>query len=117
MRFLADENFQLTSLKLLREAGHITAAVVRDSPGIKDAPVLERAVREDWIILTYDKDFYQRVYVQRVPAPPGIVQFSFRRPSRREAGERLLELLASGLQLEGFFTIVTRENFIQYPLV
>lgn len=116
MRFLGDENCQLGSLRVLRDAGHDTVAITRDSPGITDRQVLELAVREDRIVLTFDKDFYRRVYEDQLPAPPGIDQFSLRQPQRREAGERLLSLLACGLQLDGFVTLITRQAADQSPL-
>ncbi|HOD05157.1 MAG TPA: DUF5615 family PIN-like protein [Anaerolineaceae bacterium] len=40
MRFLADENFPLASVQLLRQAGYEVAAIVQDSPGAKDSKVL-----------------------------------------------------------------------------
>ena len=77
---------------------------------------MRRAVREGWISLTLDKDFYKRIYEDRLPAPPGVVQFSMPYPKPREAGERLLELLAGGIQLDGFFTLIARHDFEQYTL-
>ena len=54
MRFLANENFPLASVNLLREAGCEVAAVIQDSPGAKDSEVLKRAVTEQRIVLTFD---------------------------------------------------------------
>ena len=71
MRFLGDEMFMLQSLRVLRDAGHETASIKRDSPRATDERVMRRAVREGWIILTFDKDFYKRIYEDRLPAPPG----------------------------------------------
>jgi hypothetical protein len=34
MRFLANENFPLTSVKRLRQAGYHIASITEDSPGI-----------------------------------------------------------------------------------
>lgn len=115
MRFLGDENFPLGSLKVLRDAGHETASVTRISPGVKDPRVILMAVGETRIVLTFDKDFYRRVYEDRL-VPPGLVLFRMRKPGRREAGERLLALLESGLSLAGFFTIVERDRYDQFPL-
>lgn len=56
MRFLADENFPLPSVRILSAARHDVAAVVQDSPGVADETVLERAVREARILLTFDRD-------------------------------------------------------------
>ncbi len=53
MRFLANENFSLKSVRRLREAGHDVGAVIEDSPGAKDRQVLARAVNEQRIVLTF----------------------------------------------------------------
>ena len=41
--FLADENFPLPSVYLLRNAGYEVNAIVEDSPGIEDTEVMARA--------------------------------------------------------------------------
>ena len=55
MHFLADENFPLPSVRRLRAQGHNVAAVILDSPGATDEKVLEQAVQEARIILTFDR--------------------------------------------------------------
>lgn len=44
MRFLANENFPLPSVRLLREAGHDVVSISEETPGITDSQVLSRAV-------------------------------------------------------------------------
>ena len=56
MRFLANENFPLPSVRLLREAGHDVVSISEETPGITDSQVLSRAVSEQRIILTFDRD-------------------------------------------------------------
>jgi hypothetical protein len=51
MKFIADENFPLPSIKRLRQPGHDVAAVITDSPGGADEEILARAVREGRIVL------------------------------------------------------------------
>jgi predicted nuclease of predicted toxin-antitoxin system len=53
MQFLANENFPLLSIKILRGAGHDIISVLEDTPGAKDIEVLSRAQRETRIILTF----------------------------------------------------------------
>ncbi len=57
MRFLANENFPFASVQRLRARGHDVAAIVQDSPGAKDSAILERAVREERFIRTFDRDY------------------------------------------------------------
>ena len=53
-RFLANENFPMMSVVRLRDAGYDVAYGSEDAPGAEDSLVLERAVHEERIILTFD---------------------------------------------------------------
>jgi predicted nuclease of predicted toxin-antitoxin system len=57
VRFLADENFPMPSIQMLSAAGHDAAAIALESPGAPDETVLERAFREERILLTFDRDY------------------------------------------------------------
>jgi hypothetical protein len=50
IRFLADENFPLPSVKRLREAGYDVAAVIIDSPADSDENILRRGAKEERIM-------------------------------------------------------------------
>ena len=65
MRFLANENFPLPSVRLLREAGHDVVSISEETPGITDSQVLSRAVSEQRIILTFDRDYGVMIYRPR----------------------------------------------------
>lgn len=43
MRLLANENYPLASIRLLRTAGHEVESIAENSPGVKDHEVLELA--------------------------------------------------------------------------
>ena len=55
MRFLANENFPADAVSALREQGHDVAWIRTDSPGISDSEVLDRAQREDRILIRLTK--------------------------------------------------------------
>ena len=57
MRFLADESCDFAVVRALREAGHDVAAITEISPRATDEAVIERAAREERMLLTEDKDF------------------------------------------------------------
>ena len=69
MKFLADENFPLPSVRRLREAGHDVAAIAAEEPGLQDEQVLSRAFREERIILTFDRDYGRFLYEVGLPRP------------------------------------------------
>lgn len=117
MQFLANENFPLKSVFLLREYGYQVASVTEDSPGIKDQEVLQRAVQERRIMLTFDRDYGELIYRKRLPAPPGVVYFRFEPVSPEEPARRLLMFLTTGqFRWQGKFTIIERGRVRQKPL-
>jgi predicted nuclease of predicted toxin-antitoxin system len=93
VRFLANENFPLPSIRLLSTAGHDVAAVALESPGVLDETVLDRAVQERRILLTFDRDYGGLLYLRGSQAPEGIVYFRFVPSSPKEPAEYLLALL------------------------
>ena len=57
MRLLADENIPLETVRALRDAEHDVYSATESEPGNPDIALIERAVREDRLILTFDRDF------------------------------------------------------------
>lgn len=117
MRFIADENFPLPSVRLLSEAEHDVVAVALESPGVPDETVLERAVRERRILLTFDRDYGGLLYLRGSQPPEGIVYFRFSPSSPEEPAEYLLALLEeSGPALPGMLTVAEHDRVRQRPL-
>ncbi len=68
MRFLANENFPADAVSALRDQEHDVAWIRTDSPGISDLEVLDRAQREDRILITFDKDFGEPAFRLKLPS-------------------------------------------------
>ncbi len=62
MRLLANENFPTSSVDLLRRAQHDVSSIAEESPGIKDDAVLARAVQQERLILTFDRDYGELIF-------------------------------------------------------
>lgn len=77
MKFLADEDFPLPSVRSLSEAGHDATATASESPSISDEHVLKCAAREERILLTFDRDHGRLLYRHGAPIPEGVVYFRF----------------------------------------
>ncbi|MCU0542381.1 MAG: DUF5615 family PIN-like protein [Oscillatoriaceae cyanobacterium Prado104] len=117
MRFLANENFPLLSVRLLRQANLEVASVSEDAPGIEDADVLARAADEQLVILTFDRDYGELIYRLRMRSPRGVIYLRFRPHTPEEPASVLLNLLQmEGLQFEERFTVVDRDRIRQRPL-
>jgi predicted nuclease of predicted toxin-antitoxin system len=117
MKFLANEDVPLVSIRRLRAAGYDVASIIEDSPGLKDESVLSRAHTEQRIILTFDRDYGELIYRRRLPTPAGVAYFRFAPSTPEEPAERFIELLGIGhITLEGQFTVVGRGWIRQRPL-
>ena len=57
LRLLADENIPRTVIIALREKGYDVASVWELRSGMSDEEVVELAIKESRIIITFDKDF------------------------------------------------------------
>ena len=116
MRFLANENFPLPSVRLLREAGHDVVSISEETPGITDSQVLSRAVSEQRIILTFDRDYGVMIYRLKLPHSP-VVFLRYDPLSPEEPAHHILRLLRiPELVLLNRFTVADRINIRQRPL-
>ena len=117
MRFLANENFPLASVRRLRETGHAVFAVIEDSPGAGDPQVLSRAAGEDLTLLTFDRDYGELIYRKKAPSPRAVIYFPFDPLTPEEPANQLLRLLGvRAVTLEGRFTILERGRVRQRSL-
>ena len=117
MDFLANENFPLLSVKMLRKAGHNVASVIEETPGAKDLDILERAHREKYIILTFDRDYGELIYRHRSFIPEAVVYFRFDPSSPEEPAKILSKILEEGkVSLLGKFTVIERGRVRQRAL-
>ena len=67
MRFLVDENGGLVVPDWLRSQGHEVFSVYESARGIDDDEVIRKAFDENWILITSDKDFGDKVFREQRP--------------------------------------------------
>jgi predicted nuclease of predicted toxin-antitoxin system len=73
MRFLANENFPRAAVTTLEAAGHDVLWVRIAAPGATDPDVPAWAVREQRILITFDKDFGEQARASALPRTCGVV--------------------------------------------
>ena len=106
MRLLANENFPAEAVDALRTRGHDVAWVRTDAPGSNDRQVLDRAVTDNRLLITFDKDFGELAFRAGLPASCGIVLFRVRRTSPSEVAKRTVAALESRADWAGHFAVV-----------
>jgi predicted nuclease of predicted toxin-antitoxin system len=107
MRFLVDESTGPAAAHWLRGQGHVVFSVHDEARGVTDDEVIQRAFVEDWILITNDKDFGEKVYREQRPHK-GVVLLRLddeRAASKIDTLRRLLERYSD--QLTGNFVVVT----------
>lgn len=67
MRFIVDECTGVRVADWLRKEGYQVFSVYEQARGITDDAILGKAFEENWILVTNDKDFGEKVYRDRSP--------------------------------------------------
>lgn len=117
MRFLADECCDTGLVAELRKAGYDVLYVPEERPGIVDEIVLEKAYRENRILITEDKDFGELGYRLKKPVA-GIVLIRLRIKERHLKWPRLKKLIEScSDRLPGHFVVLDAQKFRFRPLL
>jgi predicted nuclease of predicted toxin-antitoxin system len=106
MRLLANENFPSEAVDALRSRGHDVAWVRADAPGSSDRQVLDRAVAEDRLLITFDKDLGELAFRAGLPASTGVVLFRIRLTSPAQVAQRAVAVLEGRTDWAGYFAVV-----------
>ena len=110
MRFLVDESTGTAVAAWLRQQGHEVFSVYAEARGMDDDDIIHKAFTENWILMTNDKDFGEKVYREQRPHK-GIVLLRLedeRAVVKIETLKRLLESYAD--RLADQFVVVTESR-------
>lgn len=113
MRLLANENIPSPSVSKLEQQGFDVKSIGGSLSGIKDSQVLQMAVDEARVLVTFDRDYGHLIYKLGLPTPPGVIYLRFLPESPQEPADLILELLELDLPLEG---VLDRERVRQRAL-
>ena len=116
MRWLIDECTDAHLAALLIGAGHDVVYMSEVAPRAADTEVMNRADRENRLLLTEDKDFGDLVFRQARPVP-GIVLLRIDSSRRLLKAPRLLAAIHRfGDTLFGRYTVIEDARFRSRPL-
>jgi predicted nuclease of predicted toxin-antitoxin system len=116
MRILADENIPGDAVAMLRARGHDVLSIRTDSPGATDEANLARAVSEQRVLITFDKDFGDLVFRRGQAASCGVVLFRIAAPSSGIIAARIADTLNSRTDWAGHFAVVDDRRIRMTPL-
>lgn len=117
MRFLVDECTGKRVAQWLRQEGHEIFSVYEQARGISDEEIVRKAFTENWILITNDKDFGEKVYREKYPHH-GIIFMRLKNELSKNKIDVLRRLLSMySHKLTDSFVVVTesRVRFRNYP--
>ena len=94
MKFLANENFPLPSVHILRELGYDIIAISETSPSISDKEVMDIAIASDRTILTFDKDYGELIFKYGYKPQAGVIFLRLEHFLPKEPGQIIHDLLS-----------------------
>ena len=113
MRFLVDECTGPAVARWLRDQQHEVFSVYEEARGLDDEAIIQKALAENWILITNDKDFGEKVYRERHPHR-GVVFLRLndeRASSKIETIQKLLQGYANELADRYVVVTETRVRF------
>lgn len=116
MKFLVNENFPITSVNYLRAKNFDILAVAEVLRGGKDSDILDYAVKEERIIITFDRDYGELIYRYRITDCPGIIYLKFTPVTPEQPAEYILNILNQDIELRRKFTVVESQRIRQRAL-
>ena len=110
MRFLVDECTGPAVARWLRQQNHEVFSVYEEARGIEDDEIIQKASDENWILITNDKDFGDKVYKEQTPHHGVILlRLEDERSTRKvQALQHLLNAYAD--RLHDRFVVVTEDR-------
>jgi predicted nuclease of predicted toxin-antitoxin system len=116
MRLYANENIPGDCIAALRAVGYDVKWIREDRPGAADESVIEQAMAEQRLLLTFDKDFGELVFLRGKKAAAGIILFRIAHPSALAVTDVVLKVLASRDDWAGHFSVVDDRAIRMRPL-
>ena len=110
MRFIADENLNDHTVRLLRAVGHDVLSVSEVAPGVDDEQVLALAVRESRILLTFDKGLGNLIFGCHLLPPPGIILFRISDMESVGIPYFVMGSIAAQTEWQGIFRVIYKHG-------
>jgi predicted nuclease of predicted toxin-antitoxin system len=108
MRLLSNENIPNPSIHYLLSKGIDIISIGMEFPTIRDSEVMDIAIRENRIIITFDRDYGELIFRHNYKPDSGVVYLRLDDYSQEEPGLIVEKLMNSGLELARTLTVIDR---------
>lgn len=114
MKFIANENFCMASVWLLRKNGFVVVSVNEDAQSSSDKAVMERAISENLTILTHDRDYGELIYKDGYRPQAGVIYFRLKSYQPEDPALLLQKLLEDiSFEFEGYFSVIDSDHSLR----
>jgi predicted nuclease of predicted toxin-antitoxin system len=113
MRFLVDECTGPVVAAWLRSEEHEVFSVYEEARGLSDTAILQKAYAENWILITNDKDYGEKIYRERYPHH-GVIFLRLVNERAVKKIETLRHLLATYAERLPDHFVVVSENQVRF---
>lgn len=110
MKILADENVEREFIEALRKADFDVLSVRESYTGAADDEILQIAVDEQAVIMTYDTDFGELVFRFDLPSH-GVILLRVHGLSLAEKTQLMIRVIREhGAEIENAFTVISENS-------
>lgn len=113
MKFLANENFPIQSIQVLRNENFDIKSIAEENPGISDDSVMNKAIEGDRIILTHDSDYGELIYKFGYKPNAGVIYFRIYDFEPEDPGKILINLCSEEIDFTRKLTVITDRSVRQ----
>jgi predicted nuclease of predicted toxin-antitoxin system len=114
MKLLANENFPLQSIKVLKNAGFDIKSIGEDYSGILDSEVIDIAINEERVIITFDRDYGELIFKKGFRPKEGVIYLRWDTFQPYEPGLYLIQLFRSEkINFKNSLTVISEKSIRQ----
>lgn len=116
LRLLLNENIPFEAVKALQAEGHDVVWIRIAAPGISDESVLAKALADERILVTFDKDFGELAFRYGLPAACGIILLRIDIKSPDVSARFIADVITNRQDWCGHFAVIEQERIRMTPL-
>lgn len=116
MRLLANQNVPRSVVDTPRSSGYDVEWVQESQPGRSDPALLQYAVSEERVVLTFDKDFGTLAFNRGIPASCGVILVRLTPTAPGTLANRLVDILSERNDWAESFAVINDATVRMRPL-